>query len=113
MVNALWITLIGMGLVFFAILLLWGLMVLLVRLTAKREVAEPEPDIPALAADPDLERKRKYRAAAAAVTFAMAMRLADEPEQGVQPTELVTAWQAIHRASQVSQRVIPQGKKVV
>ncbi len=113
MENALWITLIGMGLVFFAILLLWGLMVLLVRLTEKRAVAEPEPDVPALAADPDLERKRKYRAAAAAVTFAMAMRLAEEPEQGVQPTELVTAWQAIHRASQVSQRVIPQGKKVV
>ncbi len=113
MANALWITLIGMGLVFLAILLLWGLMVLLVRLTSERKIVEAAPAAADEMADPGIERRRKYRAAAAAVTFAMAMRLADEPEQGVQPTELVTAWQAIHRASQVSQRVIPQGKKGV
>lgn len=112
MENALWITLIGMSLVFVAILLLWGLMVLLVRLTTERKKVVEETAVTDQVPNPDIERRRKYRAAAAAVTFAMAMRLADEPEQGVQPTELVTAWQAIHRASQVSQRVIPQGKKV-
>lgn len=112
MANALWITLIGMGLVFFAILLLWGLMALLVRLTTERKKTEEVSDTSEQIPDPDDARKRKYRAAAAAVTFAMVMRLAEEPEQGVQPTELVTAWQAINRASQISQRVIPQGKKV-
>jgi Na+-transporting methylmalonyl-CoA/oxaloacetate decarboxylase gamma subunit len=113
MANALWISLIGMGLVFVAILLLWGLMALLVWLAADRKEVQVEPDVAEKVIDATLERTRKHRAAAAAVTFAMAMRLSEEPEQGVQPTELVTAWQAVHRASQISQRVIPHGKKVV
>jgi len=117
MANALWITLIGMGLFFVAILLLWGLMALLVELTTERKGARSEVSVDEHVAveevDPSIAQNRKRRAAAAAVAFAMARRLSEEPEQGVQPIELVTAWQAVNRASQISQRSNSQRKKVV
>ena len=119
MINALWITLIGMGLVFVAILLLWGLMALLVKLTEEREkpvaqeisAAEAEPVIAAVPTDGD----RKRRAAAAAVAAAMAMR----PKNGRartaadQPAASVSAWQAVHRAGRLGQQMNASRKKVV
>lgn len=122
MVNALWITLIGMGLVFVAILMLWGGMALLVRLTAEREnseqsavddasaemdaesaavaaaFAEAEPN----AADVDLvAQKRRAQAAAAAVCAALALRKPVRGTNGAYPGAL-SAWQAVNRASQVN-----------
>ena len=118
MINALWITLIGMGLVFVAIVLLWGLMALLVKLTEEREKpaaeeisTEPEPVIAAASTDGD----RKRRAAAAAVAIAMAMR----PKNGRartaadQPAGSVSAWQAVHRAGRLGQQMNASRKKVV
>ncbi len=117
MVDALWITLIGMGLVFAAILLLWGLMALLVRVAAEpaeteaQEEAAPAAEAEQNAAfDSSLERKR--RAAAAAVAVTLALRRYRRPEGAAQPAGSVSAWQAVHRASRISQGTAISRKKV-
>ncbi len=119
MTSALWITLIGMGLVFIAILALWGMMALLVRLTPEREAAEESEEIAGEAA-PEGEspvsepaaRTRKSRAAAAAVAVALASQTAAAPVHPTTPAGSLSAWQAVQRASQISQRVNSIGKKV-
>lgn len=99
---ALLITAIGMGLVFAAILLLWGLMALLVRVTTREVSAEqPLPFEPETAANTDL----KHRAAAAAV--AVALSEAAQPTVHafpLPPTALVSAWQAVMRSSHLRER---------
>lgn len=116
MVDALWITLIGMGLVFVAILLLWGLMALLVRLTDEKEVAEEEEALEleqaAVPTDGSLV-DRKYRAAAAAVAIALALRKPVRAGQTAQPAGSLSAWQAVNRANQISQRFNSSRKKVI
>lgn len=123
--NALWITLLGMGLVFLAILLLWGLMVLLVRLTREPKKAQPAPlpgnDIPVAEETPAQAQliERKRRAAAAAVAAALAVNNSKRsatvnlPMTGKPAPASVSAWQAVHRASQISQHVNAPRKKVV
>jgi sodium pump decarboxylase gamma subunit len=108
LVQSLWITLIGMGLVFIAILLLWGLMEGLMRLSArfvKEEVEESEEQgeeevyssEPVLAVVSD----QKKRAAAAAVAIALALRKPVGRSAAAQTGG--TAWQAVTRASQLNQ----------
>jgi hypothetical protein len=92
------ITLIGMGLVFGAILLFWGLMAVLVQAAADRE--------PPVAADRAL--KQQAAALAVAVALAEAAQAAAEPPAPnvppLPPTALVSAWQAVMRANQLGQR---------
>ncbi len=112
MIDALWITLIGMGLVFIAILFLWGLMALLVRLTAEK--AEPKPDeapVPEEGSAGLLDARR--RAAAAAVAVALSRRKPVRPQGMAQAAGSFSAWQAVQRANQLSQRVSTSRKKVV
>ncbi len=99
------ITVIGMGLVFACILLFWGLMVLLVRLTRDRtseanpaEVAEPQPETD------DLKRQ----AAVAAVAVALA-RAGRQPRRLRRPEDAaaLSPWQAAHRRAQ------PRGRGAV
>jgi Na+-transporting methylmalonyl-CoA/oxaloacetate decarboxylase gamma subunit len=99
------ITVIGMGLVFACILLFWGLMVLLVRLTRDRtsegspsEVAEPQP------VTDDLRRQ----AAVAAVAVALA-RGRRQPRRLRRPEDAaaLSPWQAAHRRAQ------PRGRGTV
>ncbi len=112
LVQSLWITLIGMGLVFVGILLLWGLMEVLMRFSARfsveedqkspeEEPAEPETshteEIPPSAAN--LEPKK--RAAAAAVAIALALRPA--PTLAAPPSSAGSAWQTVTRSSQLNQ----------
>ncbi len=127
--NALWITLIGMGLVFLAILLLWGLMVLLVRLTREPQKAQPAPlpgnEIPVTKETPTqaqlIERKRRAAAAAVAVAFATIFTvnkskrsgMVNLPMPGKSAPSSISAWQVVHRASQISQHVNAPRKKVV
>ncbi len=71
-VAGLIITVIGMGLVFVVIVLLWGFMALLVNVTAKIEArqAEDEPEVietPVHSGEADDMRALRQRAAAAAV----------------------------------------------
>jgi Na+-transporting methylmalonyl-CoA/oxaloacetate decarboxylase gamma subunit len=91
------ITLIGMGLVFALICVLWLLMALLTRLTA-----EPlPPPTPAPAADIDSERELRRRAAAVAVAVALA--IGQEPVASPPPYDPDSAWRSLMRARQIKQ----------
>ena len=91
------ITLAGMGIVFGAIVLFWGLMALLVRVAGDRPAAavteEPEPSDDHLA---------KQVAAAAAVAAVVAQTR--KPVVHVPPTAIVSAWQAVMRSGQMRRR---------
>lgn len=108
--TSLLITAIGMGLVFIAILVLWGLMELLVRLTnEKNSISKDESDSTPLessfeAAAPDT-LTLKQRAAAAAVAAALATKTEPKivPMQRASQNE-VSAWQAVIRADQMQRR---------
>lgn len=122
MTNALLITVIGMGLVFVAILALWGLMAALVKVTDwyDRRSAKPEEAPEALQAEREpavesvsaSERKRRAAAAATAVAMALSARTVAQPERA-SDGNAVSAWQAVLRANQLEQRGIASRKKVV
>jgi Na+-transporting methylmalonyl-CoA/oxaloacetate decarboxylase gamma subunit len=109
---ALQISLIGMGLVFSAIVVLWGLMGLLVRVTSDRppEAANLIPEPIELPAGLNDESSRRQHAAAAAVAYALAHQAsrARRPRFPLPATALVSAWQAVNRASNLR----AQGRKV-
>jgi Na+-transporting methylmalonyl-CoA/oxaloacetate decarboxylase gamma subunit len=124
--SALWITVIGMGLVFTAILLLWGLMAALVRLLpdppaskeASADLRQSEAKQIVQPAESQLSQRRR-RAAAAAVAYCLAQeRLKSASQRTSQPiTQPTTAgavrqWQMVQRASQLSQRLQRPNKKV-
>jgi sodium pump decarboxylase gamma subunit len=124
------ITLIGMGLVFIALLLLWGLMDLMVRLTnrffpdreesgaGEDEDSGEEPAAPlelsdealrqqaaAAAVAVSLSHKPLAHIAAAAVAAALTVQarqkaLAASPQSGS-----ASSWQSVHRANRLSQRL--------
>jgi hypothetical protein len=86
-----------MGLVFSAIMLLWGVMALLVRFTRdpiQKEIPE-EPDEEAL----------KLQAASVAVSLALTQLASTEPHEfPLPPTALVSAWQAVTRTKVLNKR---------
>ena len=91
------ITLIGMGLVFLAIMLLWGLMALLVRLAQDRELPS--------AARKEALMIAKEKAAVAAVALALVYEHSHLPKEfPLPPTALVSAWQAVTRSRIFSKR---------
>jgi Na+-transporting methylmalonyl-CoA/oxaloacetate decarboxylase gamma subunit len=97
MSTALLITIIGMSLVFAMILLLWGLMAILVRLTApsqgetKKEQAR--------------EMELMQLAAAAAVAAALANQPIETPHEfPLPPTAVVSPWQAVMRTKMLNKR---------
>jgi Na+-transporting methylmalonyl-CoA/oxaloacetate decarboxylase gamma subunit len=100
--TVLWITLIGVGLVFSAILVLWGLMVILVRLTGRGEEQSRE----------NQERQLKQQAAAVAVALALAFeeQKREAADQGLPhefplpPTAVVSPWQAVTRSKMLDKR---------
>ena len=97
------ITVIGMGLVFGAIILLWIMMAVLVRLTPDREEAE-EPAAEETSIEPLSERAVKQRAAIAAVAVALAHEATPRIHEFPLPaTPIVSAWQAVQRGRQLSQ----------
>lgn len=108
--NALIITGIGMGLVFIAILLLWGLMELMGRyIKDKPEPLEQEeaPSMPqaAIQPEPQLVQASVAKAKAASVAVAVAMALSTAKKIGSQrPDTSVTGWQAALRANRLNQR---------
>lgn len=123
MENALWITLVGMGMVFLVILFLWGLMALLVRLTGERTEeralqseralpseravqSERAPVAQPLAgpqAVPGRDRKRKAAAVAVAMALAQRQRAAAPP-----PPETISPWLAVHRAGLFARQANPR-----
>jgi sodium pump decarboxylase gamma subunit len=98
LIQSLWITLLGMGLVFAAIVLLWGAMA---GMTAIRLKRKPKPEEQAV--DSQLEEKR----AAAAIAVATAFALARQAESQVSifpppPTAVVSAWQLSRRSENLT-----------
>jgi len=95
--TALMISLLGMGLVFAAILLLWGVIAVLVRLTSKPTQQEAGINVE--------EAERKRRAAIAAITVALAQELDTQPHEFPLPsTAQVSAWQAVMRGNILRKR---------
>jgi Na+-transporting methylmalonyl-CoA/oxaloacetate decarboxylase gamma subunit len=99
------ITLIGMGLVFGAIVLLWVVIAILMRFTAERKSPvdhlQDESSYSYVVIE---EREQKRRAALAAVAVALAIYKQAPHEFPLPPTALVSAWQAVMRASNVRNR---------
>lgn len=95
-----------MSLVVGAIVLLWGLMALLVRLAADR------PDRAAAPLGSERGRGLKQRAAAAAVAAALAVEAQKQAEGTtfrprefpIPPTAIVSPWQAVRRAHLLNRR---------
>ena len=109
--DALFISAIGMGLVFAGILLLWGLMALLVHLTTPRKRRASEETITDIAEieDDDLECKRK--AAAAAVVATIALLNTSFTLSPHQDRETISPWQAVHRSQRMQSAKIISHKK--
>lgn len=97
------ITLLGMGLVFGAIILLWGAMSVLTTLAADKQPPEEEPDgasrAPAAAPPPQADAKLQ------AALIAAALALAEEKQTRTQPPVVsVSAWQLQTRARQMTEK---------
>ncbi|MFZ5903497.1 MAG: OadG family protein [Chloroflexota bacterium] len=100
-IQSLQITALGMGLVFAAILLLWGLMAAMTALFREREPAHTPVSPPAGAT----EGGAKARAAAIAVATAIAaQRQSSAHPLPEPPTAIVSAWQLGMRTRQMSQK---------
>jgi len=92
------ITVIGMGLVFAALLLLQVFMSLLVRFTSENQANNEQTDA---AEDKDL----KQRAAVIAVSIALEEEQENKPKEfPLPPTALVSAWQVVRRANILNKR---------
>lgn len=110
MENALLITLIGMSLVFAAIITLWLLMAALTRiLPAKSD--QSAGVVPTAAADmvTPAADDRVLRTQAVAIAVAVALAMQQETENGMPhfplpPTALVSAWQAVARSKMIHPR---------
>ncbi len=94
LLKALLITLYGVILVFIGILLLWGLMELLVRLTQKREKPSLEED-KTLSEKSELALKQK--AAAVAVVAALSLQNSTTISAPLWKQEGLSPWQSLHR----------------
>jgi hypothetical protein len=116
--SALWpalaIALVGLALVFAIILLLWGLMALLVRLTAEPAPVAAAEALPLAAASAgeaapageELDDPRgaaRRRAAAAAVAVAL-LQIRRAPAAPAAPAAAISPWQSVMRGRQLKQR---------
>ena len=95
---ALWLTLVGMGLVFGAIVLFWATMTLLACLMAGRSALEQ-------AEEDKTAQDRRRRAALAAVSVALALAAEAGPKPfPLPPPVVVNTWQSVNRARLHGQR---------
>jgi Na+-transporting methylmalonyl-CoA/oxaloacetate decarboxylase gamma subunit len=93
------ITLVGMGMVFGAILLIWGLMGLIVQFAGKPD--DQVNDENSLA---EMERKRLAAIAAVMVALAQHEDSMQPHEFPLPPTAMVSPWQAIMRTRILNKR---------
>ncbi len=98
------ITLIGMGLVFASLILLWGLMELLVRLTPERQAIEDSTGVERVAGLGEAEFVQKQRAAVIAVALALSEQESGPHAFPLPPTPFVSAWQAVMRTEMLKKR---------
>ena len=103
MTVSLLITVVGMALVFGAIVLFWLVMLVLVRATGNRIPAPVEGGEGSQAEAMDQELRRK--AVSVAVAVALASEFRDQPKPfPLPPTALVSTWQAVMRSKLIGQR---------
>jgi Na+-transporting methylmalonyl-CoA/oxaloacetate decarboxylase gamma subunit len=100
--NALFISLVGMGLVFIGLMALWLMMLILVKVTKEKETTQvfKNDELKILNRNEELEYKRK--AASAAVVVTMALSDASLFSFTNKEKEVISPWQAANRNSQVS-----------
>jgi Na+-transporting methylmalonyl-CoA/oxaloacetate decarboxylase gamma subunit len=98
---ALWITVIGMGLVFTAIVLLWGVMALLVKYTSNNaKHGQPQHEISS-----EVNEERSLATAAAiAVAIAFQEDTTHPHEFPLPPTANVSPWQSVMRSKMLNKR---------
>lgn len=107
LVLALQITALAMGLVFGAIILLWGMMNLLTSITAEKGTpSSPGADVPDSSQDtPGMESELEAQVAVAAVAVALAeQQLSSAHPLSEPPTAIVSAWQLGMRTRQMYQK---------
>jgi len=107
--DALLITLIGGGLVFVGLILLWLMMAILVRLTAQKKSAASEESEAIESGETDLECKQK--AAVAAVGAAMALMNSSFTLSSHKEKEVLSPWQNTHRNLTLSQSISMNRRK--
>lgn len=105
--QGLLMTVIGMGLVFLALIFLWGLINLIARLpigVKKKEEEIPaaeEAEVETTAPPPAEDNRQALRARAAAAAVAAALAMQRSAMRIAPPTgQTVSAWQAARRSSQ-------------
>ena len=99
--NALFISLIGMGLVFVGLMALWFMMSILVKMTQEKETMQliNNSELKSTNQNQELEYKRK--AASAAVIVAMALLNASLSSFGIKEKETISPWQTANRNWQI------------
>jgi len=109
MVLALEITALGMGLVFAAIIVLWGMMSLLTAITAEKDISSPHSaTVPVKAESVRVKDDIKAQVAAVAVAIALAEQQASHAYAFSEPpTAMVSAWQIGMRTRQMYQKGVP------
>jgi sodium pump decarboxylase gamma subunit len=105
--QGLLITAVGMGIVFAMILILWGIMVLLVRLTNRTEKEEPAEEIDVSLPEPVVETA-PGNASALAAAIAVAYALSAKPKtvfaSDTQSIQTGSTWLAAGRAQQIARQ---------
>ena len=109
--QGLWITAVGMGLVFAVIIFLWGVMALLMRLTSRKQTSSEEQALPETTDDSLLQElqtvEAQRRAAAAGVAVALAIGSARQKSRSTGSAEdagALNPWLAAHRSRQIEQK---------
>lgn len=107
MKEALFISWVGMGMVFVGLLALWAMMAVVVKLTNTKKT-NPEPGESVLTlTEKEFDLECKQKAAAAAVTAVLALMhtsLTPSPHRDI---ESMSPWQAAHRSRQFSSTHFP------
>ena len=104
MANAFLISILGMGLVFLGLILLWGMMALLVRLTSSDSLSVSSAIEQDLIITEPGGNNEKNMAAAIAVTTAMALQSKLSRQVQVREDWVMTPWQVAHRNYSLSQK---------
>jgi Na+-transporting methylmalonyl-CoA/oxaloacetate decarboxylase gamma subunit len=100
---ALTMTVIGMGIVFIGILILWGVMALMVRIWPDKSAeSEASQDGTEIIKEEDPGIKAKAAAAAVAVVLSMRKGFFSKPS-GSAPVTAGSSWQATTRALEINQ----------
>ena len=102
MTDVLWISLIGAGLVFLGLIILWLFMDLLVRATSKKK-KDAHGDTSGLMEEDDLLYKQK--AAAASVAVSIALLNTSFLSSRLKNNQRMSSWQIAHRNHQIYNRV--------